>query len=121
MFRGLTSLERKYNEYCDLDVVKRFFFWGIFRSRKRLTNYVGYKPSLFIDGTLDVGGETVRGKIVEFDVPDDIFYIILGRLAIIESEHYVLSTRYQYAVSKGIEYNVMVYIQAQKMKHLGYY
>lgn len=114
--------KRKYKLYCDLRVPKRFFFWGIFRNKNRLEEYVRYKTSLFIDGTFEMNGKVAKGKIVEFDVSDTDFYCILGRLAIIEAYNYILIHRYNYAFSKtGKEYDVIVYVYAESKRHIGYY
>jgi len=87
-------LERKYSSETKYDYPKRFFFWGIFKDKKRLEQITGYQTYSFKDSTLrtHLKGKffKIPGKLVEFDVSDKDFYIILGKLALVEIWNYYL-------------------------------
>lgn len=63
---------------------KKFFFWGIFTSEKTIERRLGQKPKSMEKHKL---GE-IRGVIADFShLTDDEFYIILGKLALIEASY----------------------------------
>lgn len=64
---------------------KKFFFWGIFKSKKTIISFLdGVEPISFKKHTLG----KVQGMIADFsNLSNDEFITVLGKLALIEHDY----------------------------------
>jgi hypothetical protein len=75
----------------DKRMLKRFFFWGIFKNLDIIKRKLNVIPSYFIDGYLE-GIKEIKGKICSFEnLSNKEFLQLLGKLALIEKDFYILS------------------------------
>jgi len=95
----------------------RIFFWGIFKDKEMIERRIGIVPNDFLDATFIGQDGTIKlilkGKLAIWkNLPSEVYYQILGKLALVEKDFYVLSKGF--AIVNGERHVCYVYYPAER-------